>query len=606
MTNFMLDDTHNAALSERKQILMNHYDIDQVQMIRGDGNCYFRAIIRTHLEQTILSQPETRTQLLTHLAALIEQMVLRPHSLFHQLHEDPQAIQTLITKLRTPTTWHSLQAFWHDISLAGRFGDDYQLIRACRYVVAQYIVDHHDHMFHGLSLRETIEMEGVTLEQFIHQRVLRMNRESEGMFVDLGILPALIGNNANNIIMTNQPLRYADPALNVPRRTIRLEDFQGEYGLHANFPYTNTNILLRPGHYDALITMHDQARIITHLQQTAALDLHLFNFVGLPSETYLPQPRSEFILNMDYLSFDESIDYLQQHTEQLFDEHYMDQHINFIVTLVARESEYNFELAQAFIEYLSILTSEQHLYFYQAIIHDLLAMGLPFNVVVMPLTSSYEANIAPSPSTEHESHRVQTQERQNMSSLHEEHTETQQAQSTQPLHNEENNAQQPSQETTHFLSDLQETVLKMKQSLEALHDGSHKLSPLLTELITHSNIFLNDKNLHAYKHACSRSLHTYKKEIGYEKGEPRTLWQKLYHAIRWMFNVLDRVFSQLLNRKTMAETYTPAARFFSQGQHDHFLSSPKITPLGHALEQFNQALNRLNDHSSSYDISFTQ
>ena len=143
-----------------------------------------------------------------------------------------------------------------------------------------------------------------------------------------------------------------------------------------------------------------------------------------------------------------------------------------------------------------------------------------------------------------------------------------------------------------LVNEAKRGVEQMITLLLGLHDDANpQLQPLLTQLIQHSQNFLDDGLLVVYKTACEHTLESYKKELSYERGDPCTIVQHITEAFRTLFNVFDVWISNIRGKETMAETYNPAARFFMS--QNYFLSPPKPTPIAETIQTFTNTLNTL-------------
>jgi hypothetical protein len=116
------------------------------------------------------------------------------------------------------------------------------------------------------------------------------------------------------------------------------------------------------------------------------------------------------------------------------------------------------------------------------------------------------------------------------------------------------------------------------------------MKKLFEELIEHSKRFLEGDTLFNYKYQCKQSLHHHKKQIDDEQKKSQTLWQHIRNAIKYMFNLLDILFSKMVNREVMAENGKAGARF-----GDRFFPSLDATIIGKAIQAFSDALETLNE-----------
>ena len=148
---------------------------------------------------------------------------------------------------------------------------------------------------------------------------------------------------------------------------------------------------------------------------------------------------------------------------------------------------------------------------------------------------------------------------------------------------------------------------KVNEMIESLKmflstsNNDNQLELLLRELLQHSENFLEKHDLPAYKEACKRTLLSHEKELSYENGAPRTIYEHISAACRALFNLLDTLMSSITGQQTMAETHNPLARFFTG--NNYFLSPPKPTPLAEEIQRFTDALDALQHDSNGLNPS---
>lgn len=127
-------DSQNFIKKEHHNIHKKHKNIVGVQRVRGDGDCYFRAVIYGQFERTILASPSDRNKLFNYYAKLIKNELLdQENTCFKRDGQDEKPIKQLISKLEQAAqgqAWNHLQAFRHDMMSLEQSGEDYLLIKA--------------------------------------------------------------------------------------------------------------------------------------------------------------------------------------------------------------------------------------------------------------------------------------------------------------------------------------------------------------------------------------------------------------------------------------------------------------------------------------------
>jgi hypothetical protein len=181
--------------------------------IRGDGNCYFRAVVFGFIENIISNTFEGMTSCTSlhvnsyELKSLAQQrrrysfghlvdLLTRVGHCYHYEHEQDAHHRLLwaVTQARDGEKWISVTEFENDI-LNSYTRLDQSLIRAIRYAAGSYILDHQEENLHGITLKEAILPSYPTcrsLEEYCEEYVLRMGIDAEGPLVDMGILFSLL------------------------------------------------------------------------------------------------------------------------------------------------------------------------------------------------------------------------------------------------------------------------------------------------------------------------------------------------------------------------------------------------------------------------------
>jgi len=222
----------NETQEKIKKLQQLSRKFSAIQQIAGDGNCYYRAIIRGYVEQSIMASDQDRLERFERLATLIGNMIDRENPLFPE-------IQELVAKLRqagNKNVWPNLKDFWRDLVESDV---DSLLIQSIRYLLAKHCVDHrNDELENGFTLWDVIgEQAGI-------DAILTMGQDAEGGHVELGILPTLLNYPCNIYFLSSNPRDSVNFVANPALQT----DFQG-------------NILLSDRHYDSLLTPEIEERM---------------------------------------------------------------------------------------------------------------------------------------------------------------------------------------------------------------------------------------------------------------------------------------------------------------------------------------------------------
>lgn len=123
-----------------------------LRKIRGDGNCYYRAVIVGLLEHIMRTGERQKFKSLHGLLA---------KSIISKSGDHPDPIETLLNMILEASaedgerwrTWEEVEA---DILNVNSNGIDEALIRACRRLVAQYLLKHQNIEVNGMPLKDII------------------------------------------------------------------------------------------------------------------------------------------------------------------------------------------------------------------------------------------------------------------------------------------------------------------------------------------------------------------------------------------------------------------------------------------------------------------
>ena len=252
-------DPYNPPLQARIRQLESEHDYVALHQIRGDGNCYFRAVMRNYLEQAIIAVHPDRQRLLNHLAGLIRAELLdNVNSCFRNDFpmDTPEfqrmtALANTLVQAANGYAWPNLQTFRQALINATDDGADYQLIIAARYLVAACVMENRDTVFNDLTLQNAILLTAVyvypTLEGYRDAIITRMGIYAEGPWVDLHFLPKMLGAHGRMFIVSreaNEQLQELNGGENTFYERYQLQDI----------PQLIVSLAFLPGHYDALIS----------------------------------------------------------------------------------------------------------------------------------------------------------------------------------------------------------------------------------------------------------------------------------------------------------------------------------------------------------------
>jgi hypothetical protein len=261
--------------------------IVMVQGIRGDGNCYYRSVLRSHIEHLIgMRDPNRKQAYFKHLSEAIKYNLGKQNSLFRQRATpiEQQNADKLLAKLDQAArgeVWSGPQAlveFDRDMAMSDPSSIDSSLITAARYMTAQYVADYPDINYNGISLRQAVE---ATTERGYGEYINLIIKDgvcAEGAFVDVGMLPALIGAQSNIHMMPRED--------KFPYRKLTITNgLCGEYTGPKIEPVEQTaELLFRPGHYDMLRTKSSfEARTEQYDSYAASIQVSPYLAAGKPA-----------------------------------------------------------------------------------------------------------------------------------------------------------------------------------------------------------------------------------------------------------------------------------------------------------------------------------
>jgi ubiquitin thioesterase protein OTUB1 len=194
--------------------------------IRGDGNCYYRAIIFGIIEKFI-KNVEIREQGFTNLIALFSSV--------KSLGVDHDHLLDLLTNARIGNVWKTIQEFEIDILHENERLDNI-LILLCRFVVSNYLKANKNKMINGISINDAITgYSDLSIDKYCENIVEIMGTYAEGPLVELGIIPLSLN--------CSQTIVYVDDNFNV-------NYFKSNVSKIVII--TNIDVLLHNNHYDLI------------------------------------------------------------------------------------------------------------------------------------------------------------------------------------------------------------------------------------------------------------------------------------------------------------------------------------------------------------------
>eukprot|EP01041_Mallomonas_annulata_P004708 gene4708-9330_t len=174
--------------------------------IRGDGNCYYRTVIFSLLEQIIELQIHSKFMVLYNKFQKITPFIFGNEAQFY--HNKFLVCLQEASEERMWRTKEDLEkSFLSDNTL------DLAAIRACRRLVSHYLLSNPNQEMNGLSVKDAIlpsypDIDG--LAQYCHKYVNTMGTDAEGPLVDGGILLTALSCNGCIIFFSREesvPLR---------------------------------------------------------------------------------------------------------------------------------------------------------------------------------------------------------------------------------------------------------------------------------------------------------------------------------------------------------------------------------------------------------------
>ena len=203
--------------------------------IGGDGNCYYRAIAFGLLEQLVLDKAYENFIVVRNILNTVKYEV---GSIENESHD--QLLQLLDAASRGQA-WRDtdeLQASF--LTSSGNI--DVALVRGCRNLLGNYLVNNEDVLYNELPLKVcilSVNEDVQSMQAYCDKYVRRMGEDAEGAFLELGLLPSLL---RMGCVIHNLD-HSAQKEIECPYQPLN-GDCLGM-----------VHILLRPGHYDLLYPM---------------------------------------------------------------------------------------------------------------------------------------------------------------------------------------------------------------------------------------------------------------------------------------------------------------------------------------------------------------
>ena len=256
------DNQYNASIQTKVKELEVRYD--GWRGIRGDGNCFYRAVIFGLLEQLVITENRS---------AFDELRRKFQEADTHQFSfDDSRDHQDLLTKLEAAAndrTWMTVSELEADVltkhSLSDKSSIDLALIRACRAIISSFLKRHQDHDMHGLSIKDAIlptYPDCSTIEDYCRKYVDVMGEDAEGAFVYMGLLQSSLNCSGVTVFLDARadiPLNYLETspfkiAIDSTNAVVgdTTDSDAGAAAMKSSASIATIHLLLRPGHYDLL------------------------------------------------------------------------------------------------------------------------------------------------------------------------------------------------------------------------------------------------------------------------------------------------------------------------------------------------------------------
>lgn len=246
--------------------------------IRGDGNCFYRAIIVGLLEQLILSQDSSGFHSLRELFSVVQEhftnAVVGPKGLVGR-GDGLDALALVCTKLSQAAgknTWRSVAEFEFEMNSV-ETALDTSLVMSCRLLTCWFLLTNQDKDMNGLSLREAI-LSSYTdisdIESYCNKYVAEMGVDAEGPLVSGGLFLGVLRCHGCMVLLDSREevqlsvlgfTDVQDQSLMATERSQTCDLLESDLltskepqsqPSSQNKKIATVHVMLRPGHYDLL------------------------------------------------------------------------------------------------------------------------------------------------------------------------------------------------------------------------------------------------------------------------------------------------------------------------------------------------------------------
>ena len=243
---FIQTEYQEIAFKSRLIELMHGNQLRGFRKIKGDGNCYYRAVIIGTLEQFVLCQGDERRERFSYLAEQINQLL----QVVPFQGTERNRILEVIDVLQRAAQGQAL----HDVRELEQFLLKYDLtwVRIMRHALALMVRHNLTTEVNNLTIEDAIhapydgmnQTGGNTVEWYLREIVLKMGTSAEGAPVDACLLNIFLGVNIHTCILTRDRGKSATVSSN-PLSTVSVGGYAPKK-VYLNF---------RPGHYDLFETV---------------------------------------------------------------------------------------------------------------------------------------------------------------------------------------------------------------------------------------------------------------------------------------------------------------------------------------------------------------
>lgn len=247
-------DRHNPILVGKFNEIQQQYGIVGERPIKGDGNCYFRAVIYGYLEQIIMNQDGLRTP---RLDDFINRLTVIQKNIPVEFQKDYKRLLTTLQQAQRGEIWRSI----HELEQNLKTNDDLDrcLVIAARYLADDYLVKHLNQEVEGLTVETMISAsyDVNSIDEYRNHYLKQLGQDAEGAFVELAFLPKSLGCIGETFLIDR-------------REEVPLQQVQGNPERNdITMPPLTLSVLLRPGHYSLLYNQENYKAV---LHDTVSMD----------------------------------------------------------------------------------------------------------------------------------------------------------------------------------------------------------------------------------------------------------------------------------------------------------------------------------------------